>query len=217
MRATGTVPEVLLEPVRRWRTLGARRALAPGAAVVTPGEPVSAFVYVESGLIQSTLLRPEGDHLIVERIGPGAVCAEGPCLHGLPPRVEMVAVEPSEVVVFARALMLELFARDPEFGRCIAEVVSLKYNRLLSRLAAATDRRPGERVLELFARLADSGTRHPRGRVVRTRLTHQDIAAMTGLSRVTITRTLAGLRQLGALEPVTGGYLLVDGYDAAAT
>jgi CRP/FNR family transcriptional regulator, cyclic AMP receptor protein len=172
---------------------------------------------VEEGLLQSTLLRPDGDHLIVERIGPGAICGEGPCLHGLPPLVEIVAVEPSEVVVFGRALMMELFARDPEFGRCIAEVVSFKYNRLLSRLGAATDRRPGDRVMELFARLAAGSARHPRGRVVRTRLTHQDIAAMTGLSRVTVTRTLAGLRTAGALELVAGGYLLVDADGPAAS
>ncbi len=200
----------MLAPVRRLLPRGVRRTLPVGAFLVVPGEPCRAFAYIESGLIQSTLLRGDGEHLIVERIGPGSICGEGPCLHGLAPSVEMVAIEPTEVVVFDRPLMLSLFREDPAFAVAIAQVLSIKYHRLLARFGAVTDRRPAERVVELLDRLGRHwGEPHPRGRLIRTHLTHEDMAAMTGLSRVTVTRCIAGLRRAGMLDVVDGAYLLL--------
>jgi CRP/FNR family transcriptional regulator, cyclic AMP receptor protein len=205
----------MLAPVRRHLPRGVRRSLPAGAFLIVPGEPCHAFAYIESGLIQSTLLRSGGEHVIVERIGPGSICGEGPCLHGQAPSVEMVAIEPSDVVLFDRPLMVSLFREDPAFALAIAQVLSVKYHRLLARFGAVTDRRPAERLVELLDRLGRHwGEPHPRGRLIRTHLTHEDMAAMTGLSRVTVTRSIAGLRRTGMLDIVDGDYLLLG--DAAA-
>lgn len=210
MRATGWLDDDLLAPVRRHLTRGSRRKLSEGAPLIVAGTAAEAFAYVESGLIQSTLLRSDGEHLIVERIGPGSICGEGPALHGEPPAVEMVALEPTEVVLFDRALMRQLMAEDGEFALAIARILSIKYRRLLDRFGAVADRRPSERLLELLTRLSRLwGEAHPRGRLIRTSLTHEDMAAMTGLSRVTVTRGLAGLRRAGQIDVVDGSYLLL--------
>ncbi|HKU96376.1 MAG TPA: Crp/Fnr family transcriptional regulator [Vineibacter sp.] len=213
-RATGRLDEDMLAPVRRHLARGTRQTLSAGASLVVPGEPCQAFAYIEAGLIQSTLLRGDGEHVIVERIGPGSICGEGPSLHGLPPAVEMVALETTRVVLFDRALTERLFREDPEFALAIARVLSVKYHGLLARFGAVTDRRPAERLVELLGRLGRHwGEPHRRGRLIRTRLTHDDMAAMTGLSRVTVTRSIASLRRGGRLDVVAGNYLLVDVVD----
>jgi len=210
MRATGWLHDDLLQPVRRHLARGMRRRLPEGTSLIVAGEPVQAFGYIETGLIQSTLLRPDGEHLIVERIGPGSICGEGPALHGEPPAVEMVALEPTEVVLFERTLIQQLFREDAEFAQAIARILSIKYHRLLDRFGAVADRRPSERLLELLNRLGRLwGEPHSRGRLIRTSLTHEDMAAMTGLSRVTVTRGLAGLKRAGRIDVVDGSYLLV--------
>ncbi len=209
-RATGHMADDLLAAVRKRLELGERRTLVAGAALLRPGARAKAFAYVEAGLLQSTLLRKDGQHAIVERIGPGSICGEGPCLHGEPSAVEIVALEPSRLVLFDRALMLRLFAEDPEFALCIARVISVKYRRLLDRFGALAGRSPSERLVELFARLdRQAGEAHPRGRRIRTSLTHEVMAAMTGLSRVTVTRSLARLRKAGVIDMIEGDYLIV--------
>lgn len=210
-RVTGQIDPALMAPIRRHLDRGTRRTLAPSAILIGPDRPASAFAYVVTGLIQSTLLRSTGEHVIVERIGPGSICGEGPCLHEEKLLVEMTALSPSEVVLFDRALMLSLFREDAEFALALARVVSLKYHRLLTRFGAFSDRRPAERLMELFTRLAQfQSERHAGGQMIRTRLTHEEIAGMTGLSRVTVTRTLARLRRAGRLDLIGDRYLLPD-------
>ncbi len=208
-RTTGRLDEDLLIAVRRHLDEGVRRLLPVGAHLVIPGQPCEAFAYIEEGLIQSTLLRASGEHVIVERIGPGSICGEGPLMHGAPPAVEMVAIEPTRIVLFDRSQTGRLFQQDPEFGLAIARIVSIKYLRLLERFGALADNRPAERLAELLTRLARLwGEPHPRGVLIRTKVTHEDMAAMTGLSRVTVTRTIAGMRRSSRLEMVGGEYLL---------
>jgi CRP/FNR family transcriptional regulator, cyclic AMP receptor protein len=49
---------------------------------------------------------------------------------------------------------------------------------------------------------------HARGRKILTHLTHEQIASMTGTSRVTVTRTLGRLREKGTLS-VEDGYTIL--------
>jgi CRP/FNR family cyclic AMP-dependent transcriptional regulator len=209
-RATEPLADALTDPIRRWRHRGVRRVLQAGQVFLAPGQIVEAFAYVERGLLQSVLLKPEGQHAIVERIGPGSTCAEGPCLHQQPYSVEMAAMERTELVLFDRPLMLQLFAEDPEFAVSIATIVALKYRGLLLRFDALTSGRPGRRLLELFERLGRmNGVRDARGLSVPTALTHADMAAMTGLSRVTVTRALARLQRTRRIERDGPGYRLL--------
>jgi CRP-like cAMP-binding protein len=208
--ATGGLDDEILAPVRRHLSRGVRRNLPTGSAIVMAGEPCRALAYVESGVVQETLLRKDGNHVIVERFGPGAICAEAPSLHGQPMSVEIVALEAARVVLFDRRLTERLFEEDPAFALAIATVLSVKYSQLCARLMALTDRRPAERLIDLLGRLGQlRGETHPRGALIRTGLTHEEMAAMTGLSRVTVTRSIASLRRAGILDRVKGDYLLV--------
>jgi CRP-like cAMP-binding protein len=207
--ATAVLDPELLRPVVRQLAAGARRRLQPGARFLDAGAAATGFAYVERGLIESRLPKASGDDLIVERIGPGGICGEGPCLHGQPVQVEMVAVVPSELVVFSRELVERLSAEDPGFALALARIVALKYHRLLRRLAVAVEPRPAERVLELLRRLGVGGATGEV--VVRPRLTHEEMAAMTGLSRVTVTRTLANLCAAGSVTRRGRDYLLPHG------
>jgi len=73
---------------------------------------------------------------------------------------------------------------------CIKQrVVAVRVERLASQA-------PEGRVAELLRRLADLyGEEGPNGTKIRIRLTHEQIASMTGTSRVTVTRTLKRWRK----------------------
>ena len=67
-----------------------------------------------------------------------------------------------------------------------------------------------ERIMELLTRLEEMfAIEHPKGRLLVTQLTHEQIAAMTGTSRVTVTRTLQRLREQGRISILEGHILLM--------
>jgi CRP-like cAMP-binding protein len=49
---------------------------------------------------------------------------------------------------------------------------------------------------------------HPGGKLLVTRLTHEQIGAMTSTSRVTVTRAMRTLRESNKID-VLGGYILL--------
>ena len=51
----------------------------------------------------------------------------------------------------------------------------------------------------------------PHGNVIQVYLTHEQIAAITGTSRVTVTRTLTRLRKAGAIAVEDGRIRVIDG------
>ena len=64
--------------------------------------------------------------------------------------------------------------------------------------------------MELLTRLEEMfAIEHPKGRLLVTQLTHEQIAAMTGTSRVTVTRTMQRLRQQGRIAILQGHILLM--------
>ena len=68
---------------------------------------------------------------------------------------------------------------------------------------------PEERILELLHRLNEMfAVDHERGRKILTHLTHEQIASMTGTSRVTVTRTLGRLRDKGVVSMDNGHMIL---------
>jgi CRP-like cAMP-binding protein len=80
-------------------------------------------------------------------------------------------------------------------------IVALKQRILASRIQYLALPRPEMRIGELLGRLADLyGEKRENGTLISIPLTHEQIAAMTGATRVTVTRALKRLTTLGAIE-----------------
>ena len=63
--------------------------------------------------------------------------------------------------------------------------------------------------MDLFRRIQQMfGRDHPRGKLLTTRLTHEQIGAMTGTSRVTVTRVMRALREADRIDIVNGHVLV---------
>lgn len=189
-----------------------RRRYAPGQEVYSQGEIDTRLYIVLSGLVRLSMLRSDGTEVILELMGPRTLCGEGPALDGLPRFSTGVAIEPSELLEFDAARMDQIAARHPRFAAALLRVTALKQRVLANRLEQFSSRDPETRILEMFQRLGkvfehrqdDTGLAVPR-------LTHDQIAAMTGNTRVTVTRALGRLRDRGAITIVDGQIRLVDG------
>jgi len=167
------------------------------------------FFYIRSGLVQISMIREDGSELVLEYMGPKTICGEGAAFDGLARFSGASALEPTEAIAFDAAHMPPVFARNPAFAMALMQITSLKQRVLAVRLEQLAAREPEGRILELFQRLGRMFAEpHPDGLLLVPHLTHEQIAAMTGVTRVTVTRTLARLREAGRIDHVDGRTLL---------
>jgi CRP-like cAMP-binding protein len=161
-------------------------------------------------LVQISIFRVDGAEVVLELMGPETICGEGAAFDGLPRFSSAVAAEDSETIEFDTKRLSEAFRIHPEFASALLRITSLKQRILAVRLKHLSSREPQDRIMELLTRLEEMfAIAHPKGRLLNTQLTHEQIAAMTGTSRVTVTRTLQRLREQGQIEILEGQILLL--------
>ena len=211
-KALGTwrIDRELVEMLTEHAAYGRRRKFRKNAMLYEQGEVSSRFYFVLKGLVQISIFRVDGSEVVLELMGPDTICGEGAAFDGLPRFSSGVAVEDTETIEFDSTRLTEAFRDHPEFASSLLRVTSLKQRVLAIRLKHLASREPQERIMELLTRLEEMfAIEHPKGRLLVTQLTHEQIAAMTGTSRVTVTRTMQRLRQQGRIAILQGHILLM--------
>ena len=169
----------------------------------------SKFYLVLSGLVQVSILRIDGVEVVLEYMGPETILGEGAAFDGLPKVSSAIAVEDAETIEFDASKMEPVFAEHPEFASALLRVTSLKQRVLAVRLEHLASRKPEVRIMDLLHRLQEMfAVNYAGGRLLVTHLTHEQISAMTGTSRVTVTRAMRSLREQKQIE-IIDGHILV--------
>lgn len=207
---TWRIDRDLVEMLIEHAAYGRRRKFKKNTVLYEQGEISSRFYFVLKGLVQISIFRVDGAEVVLELMGPDTICGEGAAFDGLPRFSSAVAIEDTETIEFDSAKLSPAFGEHPEFASSLLRVTSLKQRVLAIRLKHLTSREPQERIMELLTRLEEMfAIEHPKGRLLVTQLTHEQIAAMTGTSRVTVTRALQRLREQRRITTVEGHILLI--------
>jgi CRP/FNR family cyclic AMP-dependent transcriptional regulator len=188
---------------------GQLRHFRKSEVIYEQGTITTRFYFVLSGLVQVSIMRADGMEVVLEFMGPETICGECPAFDHLPRFSRAVALEETEAIEFDASRIEKVFAQHPEFATALLRVTSLKQRVLAARLEHLASREPEERIMDLFHRLAEMfAISHPGGRLLVTRLTHEQIAAMTSTSRVTVTRAMRHLREANKIDVLDGHILL---------
>ncbi len=188
---------------------GRARHFRKNEIIYDQGTISSRFYFVVSGLVQVSIVRMDGVEVVLEFMGPETICGEGDAFGRLPRFSRAVALEETDTIEFDTTRMEKVFAQHPEFAFALLRVTSLKQRVLAVRLEHLASREPEERIMDLFHRLQEMfAVDHPGGKLLVTRLTHEQIAALTSTSRVTVTRAMRALREANKID-ILGGYILV--------
>lgn len=185
--------------------LGSVISLAPGDVLAHEGERHSYFYLLRSGFVHSTLQRSNGAEFLLEIFGPGAIFGEGPAFADRPRPTTTRVVAPAILSRYLPADITRKFATMPELAASLIQLLGFKNHMVVEKLAGVASAAPRERVVDLLlriARLQSSGDfpSVPEPGDFQVDLTHEQIAAMTALSRVTVTRTLNLLAREGVIE-----------------
>jgi len=195
------------DSMEAWRYFEAGRQLkyAPGDALYRQGEISTSFYLIISGKVEISMVREDGSYFMVEIMGPGALCGEGPAFDGLPRFSSAIAAQDTLVRRFDSKHLDEAFQETPKLALSLIRVLAAKQRIMSRRAQHLSAPAPEVRIGDLLLRLAETYGRRDQPRTpIPITLTHEQIATMTGTSRVTVTRWMTKMRKLGALE-ISGG------------
>ncbi|ARP78480.1 regulator [Bordetella genomosp. 6] len=172
--------------------LGRVRAYAEGQALYRQGDVHDSFFLVRSGFLHTVVHGANGGVLLLEIFGPEAIFGEASAFVDEPRYVTARAVTPAVVTEYRVSELLPVLASEPGLAVSLIQLLGIKHRILIGKLLRATSASPRERLEGLLGRIA-AGSEETRS----LRLTHEQLASMTGLSRVTVTRALKAMAEEG--------------------
>lgn len=199
-----------LDPVVQSRLEGLAkvRTCRAGERVFLQGDSPSAFYIIASGRVKVVRVTREGDENILCVRGPGEHFCPVPLLDAGSQLGTAVAMTDLTLLVISSSDFIDLCGEYPELlalvqGDCLAEV-----RRLLHRLEGVTFRSVGQRVAQALLTMSQPGSR--RAPVMSLFLTHQELGALVGASRESVSRVLRGLEQQGIVHLERGQITILD-------
>lgn len=176
------------------------------------------FYLIRSGFVYTSLQRPNGNSLLLDIFGPGAIFGEGSSFTGPVRSATATTITPVVLSQYHPAHIAKAFAKQPELAVSLIKLLGTKNRLLLNKLTRFTSSDPEERLVELLARVARTwrddaypGNAAVDGVQARSiHLTHEQIGAMTALSRVSVTRALKSLAARGLIATGSKHVEIVD-------
>ena len=181
-----------------------------GAILFVSGQtPRGIFILCE-GRAKLTLTSPRsGQSFIVGIVGRGNVLGLDAVVLGTPHQVSAETLGPTHVNFVGAAELSRLFEAHAGIRARVTQSVASELRHARTQAARIALARTVEgRLAGLLLELAVTARRDDRGVHMQLGLTHEEIAALIGTSRETVTRLLNGLRRRGLLR-IKGGLITI--------
>jgi CRP/FNR family cyclic AMP-dependent transcriptional regulator len=163
-------------------------------------ENVNSLFYLLDGVVQLGLTNAEGKEIGIMLLESGQWFGELALLDGQYQPTTIIALQPSRALLLPRQPFVEILHSQPTVT---LDMLTIAYRRLyhvLNQMKRVQFGTPYQRVARVLLALADQhGVAHPAGTRVKIRLTHQNLADLTGLTRETVTQTISAFRHTGCL------------------
>ncbi|WP_158102575.1 Crp/Fnr family transcriptional regulator [Lentzea kentuckyensis] len=179
---------------------GVRRAFGVDAALVREGDSPDYVHIVVAGWVRVTTAGADGNEVLIALRGPGDVVGESAVLLGEARGANVRAIGRVAVVQVSGGTFLELVATKPGVGLALARGMAVRLreaDRVRVDMATLDVTR---RIAGYLLRLLQShGDRSGDGIGIDLPLTQQDVANHLGASLRQVSRSLAVLRERGAV------------------
>ena len=187
-----------LEQVQR---IMAHRSAPKGRAILQEGEPNDALYIVVSGSFRLTKHLPDGRRQVTGFLFKGDFCGIMACAASA---YSAEALEDSEVCRFPHAYLDEIARNSPGVKDRLIARGQTEYHKAQDHIVLLGRKSAEERVasfIEMIGAIASPG--NPEASIIPLSMPRQDIADYLGLRLETLSRTLAMLKEKGALAEIS--------------
>ena len=198
------LPDEHLEDISR---VAIRRKVARHTAIVHAGDKTDSLFVIISGSAKVLNRDVEGNEVILTILGAGECFGEMGLIDGSPRSADVVANESCELLVIAKS----------DFKKALSENIDLCLNimkSLVLRLREANRKIESLALMDVYGRVAklllDFSVEEKGLRVIRRKITKQDMAKMVGASREMVSRVMKDLERSGYIRVEAGLIVLTE-------
>lgn len=177
--------------------MGIHMMLPGGARLFSEGQEARSVYVLCSGQVKLTKSSKDGKTFLIRIAKSGDVIGLSAVIGGTPYEVTAEAIEPLQMKVFQREEFLHFLRHHIEGNQHAAESLNNEYRAaLLDACRLALSNSIAGRMAHLLVQLAmEAGTFENKQPEILLSLTHEDLAAMLGTTRESVTRVLNDLKR----------------------
>ena len=176
--------------------------LSAGETLFERGDAGDGCYWLRRGVLTVSVASADGEQRILAILGPGELVGEISMIDGRPRSATVQAVRDCVLTFVSRAAFTDLMNRHPELHRDIVTTLAARLRQSDEDMVASsflTVRARVARALLVLARHLGEDVGSGRLRI-RHRITQSDLAAMAGVARESVSRTLGGWSRQKILE-----------------
>ena len=175
------------------QSVGIAKKFSKNYVLVDHGECIDSLIFLRKGLARCVETGTEGTEKTYLYITEGCFIADAGFFHRQPVLFQIRFMEDSEVLIIGRRHLQDVLIR-PKLMLFITIALSLTSRNLAMQIEDAAFRTTEEKVCRtLFCLSGEECIRY------KPHFTHQEIADLAGVHRVTVTNTLADLKRQGII------------------
>jgi CRP/FNR family transcriptional regulator len=188
------------------------QSLAEREVLFEAGDVADGCYRLEQGLLKVSIASPQGDERILTILGPGSIVGELAIIDGLPRSATVVAVRDCKLSFISREAFLSCLREYPEIYSDLVSTLVSRLREADEAMAAASFLTVKARVARALLELAEHlGRVTESGRIVILhKIRQSDIAAMAGVARENVSRTLTELKRRGLISQSSSYYSIND-------
>ena len=178
--------------------------LQEGQVLCERGDPGDGCYWMQQGVLKVVLRSPSGEQRIVAVLGAGAVVGELAMIDGLARSATVVAMRLCRLSFVHRNVFLEALRQEPHINEYLVATLARRLRHADDEAAAASflsvPARVARAILQLAEHLGERGSGEDDQVVVRHNLRQSDLAALAGVARESVSRTISRWRKSDILE-----------------
>lgn len=198
------LPDVQLEQIAR---MAVSRKVVRHTTIVYVGDSTDSLFVIVSGSAKVLNRDAEGNEVILTLLGSGECFGEMGLIDGSPRSADVVANENCELLVIAKTDFTSVLAGNVDL--CLNIMKSL-----VLRLREANRKIESLALMDVYGRVAklllDFSVEENGVRVIRRKVTKQDMAKMVGASREMVSRVMKDLERSGYIRIEPGRIVLFE-------
>lgn len=165
------------------------------------GEPATAIFLITGGRIKLFKVSDDGKEIVLGFLTPHDLFGEEILFADHNRTFSAQAVEPSRICACFKSDFEALVAQNSSISRKVIQTLGQKLSSMAEHLADMAVYDTQERVARTLVRLArEYGETTESGRRLNFRLTHEELGALVGASRVMVTNVLKSLGNAGVVH-----------------
>ena len=172
-----------------------------GQIIYIQGQEPEYLYCLGSGAVRTLMTSDEGEVRLLTTYGPGSIFGEASFFDGMPRVSTAEAATDCKIVRLSHDKVSELFRAHPELASAVITYLARTVRLLSSHVDTMSFQSAQQRLITLLLN-------HPQRDVIH--VTHEELAAALGLSRVTISRLLGSFARQGLLKTGYGTIRLLD-------